>query len=154
MCAQILWLVNTGLAPAMGWSSIYNQVLSGFFFLLAFYFLLRHIETGGARYEVAHWAAFVLGLGALEINVVYPALAALYVLFHARPLLKKILPMFAVSASGGVAAFLFRAPGARGRVRAALGFAQSARRCGHTGDGCWDRCPRSRPDCWRPARWR
>ena len=29
LCAQILWLVNIGLAPAMGWSSIYNQVLGG-----------------------------------------------------------------------------------------------------------------------------
>ena len=48
-CAQILWLVNIGVAPAMGWSSIYNQVLSGFFFLLAFYFLLRYAETGGRR---------------------------------------------------------------------------------------------------------
>jgi hypothetical protein len=108
--AQILWLVNIGLAPAMGWSSIYNQVLSGFFFLLGFYFLLRHIETGGRKYEMAHWAAFVLGLGALEINVVYPALAALYVWFHARPLLKKILPMFAVSAAAVLLHFYFAPP--------------------------------------------
>ena len=81
LCAQILWLVNIGVAQAMGWSSIYNQVLSAFFFLLAFYFLVRLAETGGRAYEMAHWAAFVLGLGALEINVVYPALAALYVRF-------------------------------------------------------------------------
>src|SRR5271157_2527632 len=52
--AQILWIANSGLAPALSWSSIYNQALSGFFFLLAFYFLLR-------RTEWAHWAAFVLG---------------------------------------------------------------------------------------------
>ena len=110
LCAQILWLVNPGLAPAMGWSSIYNQVLSGFFFLLAFYFLLRHIETGRRKHEVAHWAAFVLGLGALEINVVYPALAALYVVFHARPYLKKILPMFAVSGLAVAAHFYFAPP--------------------------------------------
>jgi hypothetical protein len=107
LCAQILWLVNPGLAPAMGWSSIYNQVLSAFFFLLAFYFLLRHIETGRRKHEVAHWTAFVLGLGALEINVVYPALAALYVAFHARPYLKRILPMFAVSATVVAAHFYF-----------------------------------------------
>ena len=55
-CAQILWLVNPGLAPAMGWSSIYNQVLSAFFFLLAFYFLLRHIDTGRRAHELAHWS--------------------------------------------------------------------------------------------------
>jgi hypothetical protein len=110
LCAQILWLINPGLAPAMGWSSIYNQVLSGFFFLLAFYFLLRHLETGRRAHEVAHWAAFVLGLGALEINVVYPALAALYVVFHARAYLKKILPMFAVSAAVVAAHFYFAPP--------------------------------------------
>src|ERR1019366_6312885 len=114
LCAQILWLINPGLAPAMGWSSIYNQVLSGFFFLLAFYFLMRHIETGRRAHEVAHWAAFVLGLGAIEINVVYPALAALYVVFHARPYLKRILPMFAVSAAVVAAHFYFAPPAQAG----------------------------------------
>ena len=117
LCAQVLWLVNPGLAPAMGWSSIYNQVLSGFFFLLAFYFLLRHLETGRRVHEVAHWAAFVLGLGALEINVVYPALGALYAAFHARPYLKRILPMFAVSALA-VAAHFYCAPPAQAGVYA------------------------------------
>jgi hypothetical protein len=96
--AQILWIVNSGLAAAMSWTSIYNQILSGFFFLLAFYFLIRHIETGRTRFYAAQWVAFVLGLGALETNVMYPALAALYTLLFARPFLKKILPMFAVSA--------------------------------------------------------
>jgi hypothetical protein len=125
LCAQILWLVNGGLAPAMGWSSIYNQVLSAFFFLLAFYFLLRHIETGRRAHEVAHWAAFVLGLGALEINVVYPALAALYAVFHARRLLKRILPMFAVSLAAVLVHFYVAPPPHAGvyapKVDAAMG---------------------------------
>lgn len=125
LCAQILWLVNCGLAPAMGWSSIYNQVLSAFFFLLAFYFLLRHIETGRRAHEMAHWTAFVLGLAALEINVVYPALAALYVVFQARPFLKKILPMFAVSLAAVLVHFYFAPPPHAGvyapRVDAAIG---------------------------------
>ncbi len=89
--AQVVWIVNCGLAPAMSWSSIYNQVLSGFFFLLAFYFLLRRVEW-------AHWAAFVLELGARETNVMYPALAALYAMLYDRPRLKTIAPMFLVSA--------------------------------------------------------
>ena len=96
--AQILWIANCGIAPLMCWTSIYNQVLSGFFFLLAFYFQLRHIETGERVNYVAQWAAFVFGLGALETNVMYPALAAVYTLLFARPFLKKILPMFPVSA--------------------------------------------------------
>jgi hypothetical protein len=90
-CAQVLWIASCGLAPAMAWSSIYNQVLSGFFFLLALFCLQR-------RMYAAHWAAFVLGLGALETNVVYPAIAAVYALLYDRSLLRKIAPMFAVSA--------------------------------------------------------
>ena len=89
--AQILWIANAGLAPAMCWSSIYNQVLSGFLFLLAFRFLLR-----GPGW--AHWTAFLLGLGALETNVVYPALAACYAILWEPKRLRRIAPMFAVSA--------------------------------------------------------
>jgi hypothetical protein len=96
--AQILWIVNNSVADTMSWTSIHNQVLSGLFFLLAFYFLLRQIETGARRFYIAQWAAFVLGIGALETNVMYPALAAVYTLLFARPFLKKILPMFLVSA--------------------------------------------------------
>ena len=44
--AQLLWLVNCGLAPALGWSSIYNQILSALFLLLAFYLLLLYVEIG------------------------------------------------------------------------------------------------------------
>jgi len=96
--AQALWIANTGLAPAMCWTSIYNQILSGFFFLLAFRLFLRQIDTGERRYAIGHWAAFVLGLGALETNVAYPAIAALYALLYARAHLKRVLPMFLVSA--------------------------------------------------------
>jgi hypothetical protein len=92
LAAPLLWIVNCGLAPAMSWSSIYNQVLSGFFFLLAFWFLLRRMHR-------AHWAAFVLGLGALETNVMYPAIAAAYALLYDRSLLRKIAPMFLFSAA-------------------------------------------------------
>ena len=96
--AQVLWIANPGVAPAMCWTSIYNQILSGFFLLLAFWFLLRYIESGATRDAIGHWAAFVLGLGALETNVVYPAIAAVYALLFARSYLKKVLPMFVVSA--------------------------------------------------------
>jgi hypothetical protein len=96
--AQVLWIANPGLAPAMCWTSIYNQLLSGFFFLLAFWSLLRYIESGSARDAIGHWAAFVLGLGALETNVVYPAIAAVCALLFARAYLKKLVPMFLVSA--------------------------------------------------------
>jgi hypothetical protein len=96
--AQLLWLVNCGLAPALGWSSIYNQILSAFFLLMAFYLLLLYAETGRRTLWMGQWVAFALGLMALETNVVYPALAAVYALLFARKLLKKTIPMFALSA--------------------------------------------------------
>jgi hypothetical protein len=112
--AQILWMVNIGIAPALGWSSIFNQILSGFFFLLAFYFLLRHVQTGRRSDWAAHWIAFVLGLGALEINVVYPAIAAVYALLFSRSLVKRILPMFLVSAIAVLVHFRFAPAAATG----------------------------------------
>lgn len=96
--AQLLWLANCGLAPALGWSSIYNQVLCAFFLLLAFYLMLLYVETARRAFWIGQWVAFALGLGALETNVVYPALAAAYALLFARKLLQKVLPMFALSA--------------------------------------------------------
>lgn len=86
--AQAVWIANRGLAPAMCWTSIYNQVLCGFLLLLALWFLMR----GSWR---AQWAAFLLGLGALESAVVYPALGLAY----APKMWRRFLPMFGVSAA-------------------------------------------------------
>jgi hypothetical protein len=112
--AQLLWLVNCGLAPALGWSSIYNQLLSAFFLLLAFYLLLRHAETGRRAFWIGQWVAFALGLMALETSVVYPALATVYALLVARKLLKTGLPMFALSALAIWAHYHFAPPPAGG----------------------------------------
>jgi hypothetical protein len=97
--AAMLWIFNGSLIEPLGWTCVYNQVLCGFFLLLAFHFLLRWIETGRRRYEVLQWAAFLVGFGALELNLVYPALAGAYTLLVARKHFRRILPMFAVSAA-------------------------------------------------------
>ncbi|HKW97886.1 MAG TPA: hypothetical protein VJN43_09125 [Bryobacteraceae bacterium] len=88
--AQVLWIFNANLAIAASWTSIYNQFQYIFFILLAFYLFLR------GRY-IAQWIVFLLGFGSLEVNVVFPALACLYAILFARPLVKKTLPMFAAS---------------------------------------------------------
>jgi hypothetical protein len=107
LAAQLLWLVNCGLAPALAWSSIYNQLLCAFFLLLAFYLMLRYAETGRRAWWTGQWIAFALGLGALETAVVYPALAAAYALCFAPKLVKKVLPMAALSALAMWAHFRF-----------------------------------------------
>src|SRR5439155_2538713 len=61
-------------------------------------FLLRYIETGEKRFNRAQWIVFLLGFGALELNVVYPALAAAYTLLCARPYFRRTLLLFIPSA--------------------------------------------------------
>ena len=101
--AAILWLVNNSLAWPMVWTSVYNEILCGFFLMSAFWFLLRHIETGQRRYAQWQWVLFLLGFGALELNVVYPALAALYTYLCARRFFRTTLPLFLPSAIFAIA---------------------------------------------------
>ncbi|MGA8580919.1 MAG: hypothetical protein WB579_19685, partial [Bryobacteraceae bacterium] len=56
-----------------------------------------YIETGARRYNAAQWIVFVLGFGALELNVVYPALAASYTWLCARRRFRGTLAMVPVS---------------------------------------------------------
>ncbi len=99
LLAPILWTANAALAKPMAWTAAYNQILCGFFILLAFHFLLRYLETKKKRYWVLQWLVFLAGFGALELNVVYPALAAAYTLCRAREHFLKTLPMFIPSAA-------------------------------------------------------
>jgi hypothetical protein len=101
--AAILWTLNSSGILPLGWVCVYNQVLCGFFLLLALHFLMRYVETGERRYNLFQWAAFLLGFGALELNVVYPVIAAAYTLLSGpRPskgasYFRGTIPMFAVS---------------------------------------------------------
>lgn len=110
--AAVLWTVSDTMVDPLAWASAYNQVLCGFFILLAFYFLLRYVDTGEARYYRYQWIAFLLGFGAMELNVVYPALAAVYAGLCAPKYLRRVGPLFVPS--GLYAAFhLAAAPAGR-----------------------------------------
>lgn len=101
--APLLWLVNTSLVTPMTWTSAYNEIQWATFLLLSFYLFLRYTETGERRFYWAQWLTFVLGFGSLEINVVYPAVAALYAVIFARRYWLSTLPMFVASAAFAVA---------------------------------------------------
>lgn len=96
--APILWTANGAMGTALSWTIAYNEILCAFVFLTGLYLLVRYAETGERRFYVAQWATFLLGFGVLELNVVYPALAAAYALCCARRILGKIWPMFLASA--------------------------------------------------------
>ncbi len=97
--AALLWLANIALVTPMAWTSAYNEIQCATFLLLSFYLFIRYTETGERKFYWAQCATFLLGFGALEINVVYPAIAALYAFSFARRYLKSTLPLFAVSAA-------------------------------------------------------
>jgi hypothetical protein len=96
--AALLWTANAGIALAISWSSAYNEIAEAFFILLAFRLLLAYLDTGQRKYWIWQWVVFLLGFGALELNVVYPAIAAGYALCCARPHLRKTLYLFIPSA--------------------------------------------------------
>jgi hypothetical protein len=98
-CAPLLWTLNAVLVTPMSWASAYNQILCAFFLLLSFYFWVRFLETERRGFLVCQWATFLLGFGALEVNVVYPALAVGYALLRSPRQMRKTIPMFGVSAA-------------------------------------------------------
>ncbi|MCL5746504.1 MAG: glycosyltransferase family 39 protein [Acidobacteria bacterium] len=91
--SAVFWTLNIGSARVMSWSAAYNQALCAFFLLAAFYFLLRYIETGRRRDWILQWVIFLLGFGAQELNVVYPALAVGYTFLFARKHFRRTLPL-------------------------------------------------------------
>jgi hypothetical protein len=95
--APLFWLSNIALIGPMSWNSSYNEIQCATFLLLSFYLFICYTETAARKYYWAQWVTFVLGFGALEINLVYPALAATYALLFARRYFRSTLPMFAVS---------------------------------------------------------
>lgn len=91
--AALLWLANSALAPAMTWSSPYNQILCGLLLLVSLWQLERYLETGQSRYYAGQWLTFLAGFGANEITVVYPAVAAAYCLCRVRRIPRSVLAL-------------------------------------------------------------
>ncbi|MBM3796301.1 MAG: hypothetical protein FJW31_20070 [Acidobacteria bacterium] len=103
--APLLWGVNASLATPLSWTSAYNQVMCSAFLLGAFLLWLRCAESGRGRDYAAQLAVFVLGFGALEINIVYPGIVAAWCVLagETRRLWWRVAPLAAIS----VGYFLF-----------------------------------------------
>jgi hypothetical protein len=102
--AAVFWVLNSSQILPLGWVCVYNQVMCGFFLLLALHFLMKAVAAPNPRvarrYEILQWLAFLLGFGASELNLVYPAIAASYTFCAGRggrQHLRRTLPMFGVS---------------------------------------------------------
>jgi hypothetical protein len=96
--APLLWLASITLIIPMAWTAGYNEIQCATFLLLSLYLFIRYTETDQKKFYWSTWVAFLLGLGSLELAVVFPAIAILYSLLFARRYLRSTLPMIAVAA--------------------------------------------------------
>jgi len=97
--AAVIWTANSAMGVAMSWTAIYYEILCAVFLMASLWLLVRYAETNQARFYVAQWITFLIGFGVLELNVVYPAIAMAFALCRARWILRKVWPMFLVSAA-------------------------------------------------------
>lgn len=107
--AACAWAMHPALAVPLSWASAYNQILCGFFLLTATFCLVRWIDTGDRRFAAGMWTAYLLGFGALELTVVFPALALAYSLSRERGHWRKTLPLW-IPAIAFAAVHLFLIP--------------------------------------------
>jgi hypothetical protein len=85
-----LWLLNPGTVVSMTWLSTWNQLLVVFFLLAA---LVSFIE----RRMWLCWISYLLGFGALEVNIVFPGLLLAYVWLYERERLREVWLFFVPS---------------------------------------------------------
>lgn len=84
----IFWLIQVGLAAALGWlSAAANQVFCALFLLTAFWSFLQ-------RRLVLCWLSYLLGFGTLETMAVFPATLLAYCLCLDRARWKETLPFW------------------------------------------------------------
>ncbi|HLW77763.1 MAG TPA: hypothetical protein VKS01_12275, partial [Bryobacteraceae bacterium] len=98
LIAPILWIASDKQVLIMAWSSDINYISCAFFLLMALWFLIRHCDTGRRGYLIGMWAMFLCALCAVEMAVMFPAMAASYTWVRARKYFKTTLPLFGASA--------------------------------------------------------
>jgi len=84
LLAALLWTVSKAMVSPLAWAAIYEVVLCAFFALAALYSRTRWLDTRAPVWHAAEWAFYILGFGAQESVVMYPAVAALYTWAVAR----------------------------------------------------------------------
>jgi hypothetical protein len=90
MIAALLWTANYSLVIPLTWASGFDQILCGCLVLAALYSRVRWLDSGDAKWRNLEWIAYLLGFGALEVVVMYPAVAVLYTWTVARrPVLER-----------------------------------------------------------------
>ena len=80
-----------GMVGVFGEDQHGKEIAFVFWILTALWCLLMHIDTNRTVYLVLMWIAFAIGLGTLEMMIVFPVIAAAYTFVRARPYFRKVL---------------------------------------------------------------
>jgi len=112
---DLVWALFAPLAQGtirtLSERAVYYELAWSFCLLLTFWLLLRYVESGDRRFFIAQCVTFVLGFFVLELNVVYPAIAAAFAIVsekaRARRLFNQVAPLFAISLIYTIAHFWF-----------------------------------------------
>lgn len=110
--ASVLWSLNFGLSAAMAWLSAFNQILLSALFLGALYCFLRYADSQKTKWLAGSWICYLLGFGALESIIVFPAVLLAWAVLLDRSKLKSTLPFF-IPAVAFTIAHLFWIPKAK-----------------------------------------
>jgi hypothetical protein len=84
LVAALLWTVTKVMVTPLSWAAVYEVVLCAFFALAALYSRARWLDSGERKWQIGEWTCFILGFGAQESMVMYPAVAILYTWTVAR----------------------------------------------------------------------
>lgn len=78
VAAALLWTTSYIMIMPLTWSAIYEVLLCSLFMLAALYGRVRWLDTGQPKWRTLEWAAYLLGFGAQESAIMYPAVAMMY----------------------------------------------------------------------------
>lgn len=92
--ASMLWSLNFGLSVAMAWLSAFNQILLSALFLGALYCFLRYADSREKKWLAGSWTCYLLGFGALESIIVFPAVLLAWALLLDRSKWRLTLAFF------------------------------------------------------------
>ena len=154
IAAATVWAFSHSTSIALAWLSAYNEILCGFLMLASFYCLIRFVEHGERRFWILQWIAYLTAFLALEVTVVYPAVACLFVWLAARQYFKKALWLWVPALIFTAIHFLLipKHPGAAYRMTFDLGIVRDLGRYAFSAVGPSD-LSRFTADMPGPAGW-
>ncbi|HLH43367.1 MAG TPA: hypothetical protein VKV74_10300 [Bryobacteraceae bacterium] len=112
LVAALVWTTSAVMVTPLAWAAVNDMLLLSLLALAALYARIRWLDTGAGGWLALEWSFYLLGFGALETMVMYPAVAVLFTWAVARRDIGKkgeraVLLLFLAAAIFAAVHFLF-----------------------------------------------